>query len=261
MESTENPSAKVAEQVLISSITSRLTGFRQELADLTSHPDRVQLIAVTKYASDAQVQAAYAAGLRQFGESRVQAYAERLARLPQAVATGAQWHFIGHLQRNKMNKLLETATTLLHSVDSLPLARAINQRLAERYDTASPQTPGQKLNILVQVNQAQEASKNGLPPDELEKTVGAILALPYIHVRGLMAMAPAWDDLAPTEAQASRLRLFTAVHEQAAQLKAHLALGATDVLTELSMGMSSDWREAVRCGSTMVRLGAYFFNT
>jgi hypothetical protein len=189
----------------------------------------VTLIGVTKTVSIDAVAEAYEAGLRDMGESRVQ---EAQAKIESLAARGIRprWHLIGHLQTNKAKTAIGLFD-ILHSVDSLRLAR-----------TLSRQT-GELLPVLLEVNVAQEASKFGFAPDELPQAFSEIAALPNIEVRGLMTVAPQSDDPEGARPVFRRLR----------------ELRDTLGLAELSMGMTDDFEVAIEEGATMVRVGRAIF--
>lgn len=192
-------------------------------------PDEVTLVGVTKTVSVDAVAEAYEAGLRDMGENRVQ---EAQSKIEALAARGVRprWHLIGHLQTNKAKTAIGLFD-ILHSVDSLRLAR-----------TLSRQT-GEQVPVLLEVNVAQEASKFGFAPDDLPRAFSDIAALPNIEVRGLMTVAPQSDHPERARAVFRRLREFGD------------ALG----LAELSMGMTDDFEVAIEEGATVVRVGRAIF--
>ena len=194
-------------------------------------PGEVALIAVSKAHPEEAVRAAYAAGLRVFGEN----YAQELARKAAALEDlrDVRWRFIGHLQRNKI-KLIERANATVDTVDSLRLAEAISSRAAARDTT---------VELLLQVNVGGEAQKSGCTSEEVPALVEAVRALPNVDLRGLMTVAPHYDD--PDEARP----VFAALRE----------LAAAQGLPELSMGMTHDLEAAVLEGATMLRIGTALF--
>jgi pyridoxal phosphate enzyme (YggS family) len=194
-------------------------------------PDEVALIAVSKAHPEEAVRAAYAAGLRVFGEN----YAQELARKAAALEDlrDVRWRFIGHLQRNKI-KLIERANATVDTVDSLRLAEAISSRAAARDTT---------VELLLQVNVGGEAQKSGCTAQEVPALVDAVRALPNVELRGLMTVAPHYDD--PDEARP----VFAALRE----------IAAAHGLPELSMGMTHDLEAAVLEGATMLRIGTALF--
>lgn len=195
----------------------------------------VTLIAVAKTQPDERVRAAYDAGLRDFGENYVQELERHVAALA-ALAEPASWHVIGHLQTNKAKKAAELAT-LVHTVDSPKLARALGQAAAAR---SSP------LGVLIEVNLGGEASKSGSAPDAIEAVITEVRAHPRLEARGLMCIPP--PDDAPR-------RWFAALRGHAERLRVSTGLA----LPELSMGMSADFEDAILEGATFVRVGTAIF--
>ena len=192
-------------------------------------PDEVTLVAVTKGVTVEAIREAVSAGIRYFGENRVQeAEAKRaeLRDLPGEVT----WHMVGHLQTNKVKTALRLFD-IIHSVDSLLLAEAISRRAASRQP------------IFLEVNVSREPSKYGFSLNELTDQHRAIAALPNIEVKGLMTVAPQVENAEDVRPIFSRLR-------QAAQ--------ALD-LRELSMGMSDDFEVAIEEAATHVRIGRALF--
>ena len=177
-----------------------------------------------------------AAGQTLFGENRVQ---EARAKMP-LVSSRARWHFIGHLQKNKVRQALPVFE-MLHSIDSLDLAREV-QRIAEE--------DGQRPRVLLEVNVAGEASKFGFKPAALEAELETLIAeMPRLESLGLMAIPPF-----SSKAEDSR-RYFAALRELRDGLQEKLRVG----LPELSMGMSGDYEVAIEEGATLVRVGTAIF--
>jgi pyridoxal phosphate enzyme (YggS family) len=194
-------------------------------------PRDVALIAVSKAHPEDAVRAAYAAGLRVFGEN----YAQELAHKASALEDlgDIRWRFIGHLQRNKV-KLIERAHATVDTVDSVRLAEALSSRAA---------ATGKTVEILLQVNVGGESQKSGCAPAEVPALVEAVRALPSVDLRGLMTVAPHSDD--PDDARP----VFAALRE----------IAAAHALRELSMGMTHDLEAAVQEGATMLRIGTALF--
>ena len=197
--------------------------------------DDVQLIAVSKKQDAEKVRAAYDGGQAIFGESRVQEARAKIPLLPSAV----RWHFIGHLQTNKIRHALPLFE-LFHSVDSLALAQEI-ERIADE--------EGLRPRVLMEVNVAGEGSKIGFAPDKLRTEIEQLLTLRRLNVEGLMTIPP----FAP-EAEDSR-RYFVMLRELRDQLQQEFAVQ----LPQLSMGMSSDYAVAIEEGATLVRVGTAIF--
>ncbi|MFK0086027.1 YggS family pyridoxal phosphate-dependent enzyme [Pseudomonas sp. NPDC090755] len=195
-------------------------------------PSAIRLLAVSKTKPAAAVREAYAAGVRDVGENYLQEALNKQGELTDLPLT---WHFIGPIQSNKTRAIAEHFDWV-HSVDRLKIA----QRLSEqRPDGLAP------LNICLQVNVSGEASKSGCTPDELPALAQAIVALPRLRLRGLMAIPEPTDDRAAQEAAFAQVR----------QLQASLGLE----LDTLSMGMSHDLEAAIAQGATWVRIGTALF--
>ncbi|MDR1680972.1 MAG: YggS family pyridoxal phosphate-dependent enzyme [Prevotellaceae bacterium] len=200
----------------------------------------VRLIAVSKTQPVAAIREAYGAGQRAFGESRPQALLAKAAQLPADI----EWHFIGHLQTNKV-KLVTGVAHTIHSGDSPKLLQALNDEARRRH---------LQQRCLLQVHIAQEPSKFGFTPDSLRRlsAEGFFTTLPGLQITGLMGMATFTDDTAQIRAEFRLLRqLFTEIKQA--------AFPATPAFCELSMGMSNDYRVAIEEGSTMVRIGTLLF--
>ena len=223
--------ARAVSREAMSDIAASIAAVRARIAAAAQRvgrdPAAVRLIAVSKTKSAAQVSAAIAAGVKDVGENYVQ---EAIAKRP-AVDGAASWHLIGHLQRNKVAKALETFDCV-HTVDSAALGETLARQVAQR---AAP------LPIFVEVNIGGEASKHGVAPRDLPALLGA-LRDPHLSVRGLMTVPPPGDALT-TRAFFRHLR----------------QLAETAGLAELSMGMTDDFEVAVEEGSTMVRVGRAIF--
>lgn len=202
-------------------------------------PYKPNIIAVTKYFDESAIIEAYNAGLRDFGESRAVEAVERINNLPADVRDNSTFHFIGHLQTNKVRKVL-TTFDYIHSVDSLKLAEVISKDAKEI---------GKVQNILLQLNNANEVQKFGFSKEELLEEFPKIKVLPNINVAGIMNMAPVDADVEELD------RLFADV----ADFKKTLEEKYNCSLKELSMGMSRDYKEAVRNGATMIRIGRKLF--
>lgn len=198
--------------------------------------DNVRLIAVSKTFPAEQIRAAYAAGLRDFGENRVQeAAAKRLALQD----PGITWHLIGHLQSNKAARALELFDWI-HSVDSAGLAAKLDRAAA---------ATGKRLPILLEVNLGGEASKSGVAEEEAASVAAALHEYSNLALRGLMTIPPFFED--PQQARP----YFRRLRELAERLR---SAGATG-MTELSMGMSHDFEVAIEEGATLIRVGTAIF--
>lgn len=198
----------------------------------------VRIVAVTKAHSAEAVRAAHAAGLPDIGENRVQ---EAMGKQDALGDLPVRWHLIGHLQTNKA-KYVPGRFSLVHSVDSVRVAQAL-QRAAERCEgSAAP------LGVLVQVNVAREAQKTGCHPDEVGEIAALVAELSALELRGLMTMAPLIDD------ERVQREVFGGLRRLRDSLR-DIGYRAS----ELSMGMSNDYRPAVAEGATVLRLGTVLF--
>ena len=201
------------------------------------HPADVQLIAVTKYAQPAWIEALIDLGQRELGENRPQQLAARAQTLPPE----AHWHLVGHLQRNKV-RLVAPYTTLIHSVDSLRLLDALDAEAAAR---------GDRLRVLCEVNLSGEAQKHGFRQDELVAAWSDVVAHRHLSIEGLMTMAA--ETTEPEQARPT----FRGLRELRDALQSASPVEVR--LTQLSMGMSGDFEPAVEEGATLVRIGSALF--
>lgn len=199
--------------------------------------DEIRLIAVSKTKPVEMLLEAYEAGVRDFGENKVQELTDKYDQLPKDI----RWHMIGHLQRNKV-KYLVGKVHLIHSVDSLRLAQEI-QKEAQKRQT--------EVNILVEVNVAEEESKFGSTMEDALQLVREIALLPSVHIQGLMTVAPYVDN--PEENR----RFFANLRQLAVDImRKNIDNVNMDVL---SMGMTGDYQVAVEEGATCVRVGTGIF--
>ena len=218
----------------MSYISDNLTQLRSQL------PPEVVLVAVSKTKPLEDLQTAYDAGQRDFGENRVQEMAEKHAALPQDI----RWHMIGHVQTNKIKDFVSWVH-LVHGVDRLKVLEVLQAEAAKA---------GRTVDALLQVHIAQEETKFGFSPEELIPllTRSALQAYPNVRIRGLMGMASFTPNQQQVAREFAELRaLFLAGKEQ---------LGL-DYLDTLSMGMSGDWPVAVANGSTLIRVGSALFGS
>ena len=217
----------------------RLAQVRERMADAARKSGRtaeqIELVAVSKTHAAEKVQEAIEAGQLLFGESRVQEARAKIPLLPFRL----RWHFIGHLQKNKIRHALPLFE-LFHGIDSLALAQEM-ERIAEE--------EGIRPRVLLEVNVAGEASKHGFSPEALRRDLEAALSLDRLAIEGLMTLPP----LAP-EAEASR-QYFIALRKLRDQLEADFKVR----LPQLSMGMSGDFPIAIEEGATLVRVGTAIF--
>ena len=199
--------------------------------------EEVTLIAVSKTKPVEVLQEAYDLGVRVFGENKVQELTEKYDALPRDI----RWHMIGHLQTNKVKYIVEKAE-LIHSVDSLRLAQAIEKEAAKRERT---------VDILVEVNVAEEESKFGVRVDEVIPFIEKLALFSHIHVCGLMTIAPFVEN--PEENRP----IFKNLHKLSVDI-AHKNIDNVNV-NILSMGMTNDYEVAIEEGATMVRVGTGIF--
>jgi len=223
----------------MTTISSRLLGLGERIANAAAKsgrdPAEVDLVAVSKTHPAEAVCEAMEAGQRIFGENRVQ---EFLAKVP-LVPASAEWHFIGHLQKNKIRKILPMAA-MIHGVDSLELAQGIDRIAGEL---------GLRPRVLLEVNLGGEDSKFGFQAAALHSQIASILALPHLQVEGLMTVPPPTPDPELVRPYFAHLR----------ELRDTLAVELATTLPVLSMGMSGDFEVAIEEGATLVRVGTALF--
>jgi hypothetical protein len=227
------------------SIAENVDAIRQRIAAAAKRsarrPEEIALMAVSKTHPPDRIRQAYAAGLRLFGENRVQEFAGKAGALSDLVE--AEWHMIGHLQTNKATKAAE----LFHAVDSID-----SVKLAEKLDAAA-RNLGKKLSLLIEINVGGETAKSGTAPGsrELEEILLAAPRLEALNFRGLMTVPPFTDDPEDAHPYFRRLREL-----RDAIAKRKLPAIEMDVL---STGMSHDFEVAIEEGSTCVRVGTAIF--
>ena len=216
------------------SIAENITQIKAQL------PEGVSLVAVSKYHPVKQLQEAYAAGQRIFGESHAQELVAKAPLMPDDV----QWHFIGHLQRNKVRRIMPIVS-LIHSVDSIRLLSTIDKEAARI---------GRTVDVLLQLHVAQEEAKSGFAVEELMQLAenGEFQPFKHVRYRGLMAMATFTTDTALITSEFARVAATYAT-----LLEKQIFPGAD--FNQLSMGMSDDWHIAVEHGATLVRIGTQIF--
>lgn len=198
-------------------------------------PGAAELVAVSKGHPPEAIAEAVAAGQTLFGENRVQEARVKLSEAPGS----ARWHFIGHLQKNKVRQALPLFE-LIESVDSLDLARDLDRVAAEL---------GLRPRILLEVNVAAESSKHGFAPDILRREMETLLALPRLEIQGLMTVPPVAAEPEDSRRYFVQLRALRDALEQEFGVR----------LPALSMGMSGDYEVAVEEGATLVRVGTALF--
>lgn len=203
-------------------------------------PEYVTIVAATKYAHHPdELDALIKAGITDFGENKIQTFIEHQAWLTQAQTEKVNWHFIGHLQKNKINKTLGQFS-LIHSVDSFELAQVLAKANFEK---------GLNQNILLQVNLTQEEQKHGWQKHDLIKAFPSLLALKGMTIQGLMCFGH------PSGHADMCLGVFEALEALSGELKA--MFGLPDL--KLSMGMSHDYAHALKFNATIIRIGQAVF--
>lgn len=203
---------------------------QEAIEELKRELGNTLLVAVSKTKSNADIIKAYDLGLRDFGENYVQELIGKMDTLPKDI----KWHMIGHLQTNKVRDLVKRNIYLIESVDSYKLASVINKE-ALKSDKV--------INILIEVNIAEDPNKTGCLPSELDDLISGVLELSNLSLMGLMAIAPHTDD---TNEIRSAFRKMNSLKD-----KYHLSL--------LSIGMSSDYKIALSEGADIVRIGTKIF--
>ena len=217
----------------MNTVENNLSELRNEIA-----PYKPTIIAVTKYFDENKLIEAYNAGLRDFGENKVQDALEKFAKLPNEIRETSKFHLIGHLQTNKVKKAV-VQFDLIHSVDSYKLASLISEE-------ANKKNIVQK--VLLQVNNANEINKSGFAVDELEVVFPELLKLSNIKIDGLMNIAPITSE--------DELHIL---FEDIRKLQQRMHEKYQVELKELSMGMSNDYQIALQHGATIIRIGRKLF--
>lgn len=222
-------------------------------------PTGVRLVAVSKYHPAEAVREAFAAGQRYFGESHAQELQRKHTELADLEAAGLEWHFIGHLQTNKV-KYIAPYVSLIHSADSPHLLSEINKQALKA---------GRTIRCLLQLHVAEEETKFGFTPEEALDYLdsGQWQQLSGVEITGVMAMATNTDDDDRRRADFLRARqFFEKARNDYFSTRSTLDNQSpidnprpSSTFTELSMGMSDDWRIAVDCGATLIRIGTQIF--
>jgi pyridoxal phosphate enzyme (YggS family) len=196
----------------------------------------VQLVAVGKYSDEESIKTLYELGQRAFGENQVQQLSTRMKNLEDLPL---QWHMIGRLQSNKVNKLIALRPTLFQSLDSLKLAELLNAKLVEK---------NQKMNCLLQINAANEPQKSGVSKEEALDIYQQIQeSCPQLKLKGVMSIgAHVEDEKVIQKSFEETYDVYEKVQKEGA--------------TICSMGMSNDYELAIKCGSNLVRIGSKIFN-
>lgn len=203
-------------------------------------PEGVNLVAVSKFHPIEKIMEAYKAGQRIFGENRAQELATKAPQMP----TDIEWHFIGHLQKNKVRMIMPWASTI-QSIDSVELLQLVNKEAARI---------NRHVNVLLQLHVAKEQTKSGFTVEEILNTAneGAFDNLSNVTICGVMAMATFTDDMTQVASE------FELVHNTFLTLRDKNFASNTE-FKQISMGMSDDWPIAVKHGATLVRIGTDIF--
>ena len=216
---------------------------QQNIAAIRQHiPSGVTLICVSKFHSSETIMQAYDAGERDFGESRVQELLLKQQTLPADI----RWHFIGHLQTNKVRQIVPFVH-MIHSVDSVRLLEIIN-REAEKI--------GRRVKVLLEVHVAKEETKSGFMPEEITSLNTKLSTLNYIEICGIMGMATNTDDQTEWRRCFREIKSIANTLSPIAQRASHSSQSERPII---SMGMSDDYLVAIEEGSTMVRIGSSIF--
>ena len=213
---------------------------KDDIKKYSPYPEKVKIVAATKYTDENGVREVIAEEVYDVGENRVQSMMEKLEKLSKEELKKIRWNFIGHLQKNKVKYIIDSVS-LIHSVDSLPLADEINKKakITERV-----------VDILLEVNISNEESKSGYSIEELYKEAEEYNKYSNLNVIGLMTMAPLTEDEKIVRGVFKKLR------ELKDELNENVFYGK---LTELSMGMTNDYKVALEEGATMIRIGSKIF--
>lgn len=215
-------------------VRQNLLQIQEEIA-----PCKPNIIAVTKYFDKQAIVCAYNAGLRDFAEARINDAIEKIENLSDEIRANSTFHFIGHLQTNKVAKVIKYFD-YIHSVDSLHLAEKISQEAKKL---------GKIQKIFIEVNFADEEQKFGFSKSGLEDEFAQLLKLDNLEIQGLMSMSPLGAD------EKFLFDLFSEVKNTQCLLEKEFGVR----LVETSMGMSQDYRVAVKCGATKLRIGRKLF--
>jgi pyridoxal phosphate enzyme (YggS family) len=226
----------------LSNISVNIQEILKDITENSPYPEKVSLVAVTKYVGTEEVSQVLASGISIMGENRVQVIKDKKEKLD-ATDAGEQikWHFIGNLQKNKV-KYISDYIDLIHSVNKLSLAKEIDKR---------GKSSERVIDVLLEINIAGEESKEGYHLEELYRELPEMLKLKNMKVKGLMTMAPFSEDTELVRSVFKRLR------EIKDELNSDYFHGE---LTELSMGMSGDYKIALQEGATLIRVGSKIFS-
>ncbi|MGL4402840.1 MAG: YggS family pyridoxal phosphate-dependent enzyme [Fusobacteriaceae bacterium] len=214
---------------------------KKEIKKYSKNPNSVTLVAVTKYFGPEAIEKMIQLGIKEIGENKGQAVRDKVAYFKERGIDDIKWHFIGNLQKNKVKYIVEDVC-LIHSVNNFSLANEINKR-AEKI--------GRCIEILLEINIAGEESKEGYLYENLIEELENYKSLKNIKIKGLMTMAPYTNDE----------NLIRSVFKKLAEIKDELNRKYFNgELTELSMGMSNDYRIALEEGATLIRIGTKLYS-
>lgn len=226
-------------------IEDRIQQIRQRIATAAEQCGRclddITLIAVTKTHPAEMIDQALAAGIRRIGENKIQ---EAEQKLPQLTQPYDEFHFIGHLQSNKIKKLMPLKPALIHSIDSFSTAQKLDAWCGEH---------NHHQDILLQVNTSAEESKWGVEPSALTELCSQIATLPHLHIQGLMTIGIFSDD------ETTVRNCFKLLRNLRDQLQKTVPANVT--MHHLSMGMTHDFEIAIQEGATLVRIGSALFGS
>jgi len=220
-------------------ISENINGILLDIKKLSPYPEKVNLVAVTKYVDIETIKDVLKGGAHILGENKVQVLTKKYEELSN-YSINHKWHFIGNLQKNKV-KYIASFIDMIHSINKLSLAEEINKRAKEHNRT---------IEVLIEINLFQEDSKEGYDYQDFLNDIPALLSLENIKIKGLMTMAPYTDNEDFIRSGFKKLR----------ELRDELnILYFNNSLTELSMGMSNDYKLALEEGATLIRVGSKIF--
>lgn len=220
-------------------ISENINDILLDIKKLSPYPEKVNLVAVTKYVDIETIKDVLKGGAHILGENKVQVLTKKYEELSN-YSINHKWHFIGNLQKNKV-KYIASFIDMIHSINKLSLAEEINKRAKEHNRT---------IEVLIEINLFQEDSKEGYDYQDFLNDIPALLSLENIKIKGLMTMAPYTDNEDFIRSGFKKLR----------ELRDELnILYFNNSLTELSMGMSNDYKLALEEGATLIRVGSKIF--
>lgn len=224
----------------MSDIAKNICEIEEDINKHSSNPDRVKFIGVTKYVGIDEMLEVAKCGIKIFGENKAQIIKEKQEKFKELGINDIEWHFIGNLQKNKVKYIAEYVS-LIHSVNKLSLAQEIDKRAEQN---------NRIIDVLLEINIAGEESKEGYNLEELYQDLPKLMQLKNINIKGLMSMAPFSNDET----------LVRGVFRKLREIKEELNKNYfNDSLTELSMGMTNDYKIALEEGATLIRIGRKIF--